>query len=122
MARLIIKPERFTHEVTFTTEKWVRPEVFSARYYYKWALMGECRECGWFLTTVRVGDGLFGDDCSITQYDHDELLQAHHLGHGMFAVPRGEGLVGNDIFFVDEHNERWAMKHGRNGWEFHPIA
>lgn len=122
MAQLVIRPERFTHAVTFTTEKQVRTEIFSARYYYKWALKAECKECGWFSYITRNGDGLFGDDCSLTQRDNDELLQKHHLGHGMFAVPRGEGKVGNNLFFVDEENERWAMKHGKRGWELHPIT
>ena len=107
MSTRVIDVLRHTHTIVH------KYDVFTQNHFEwspprEWHLRSECAECGWSMVTVRVAaegqPNPFGDR------DTDQHIHLHHLGVGMFAIPRKGGKVGNDLFIVEEDGTRYSLR------------
>lgn len=111
MSTIIYDLAKHSHTVTYEVESY-RSNQFMLTPDTLWSLRADCSECGWFHIQHITNRG----ENPFTQYHRDVALSQHHLGIGMFVVPRA-GRVGNDIFIREADNSYWQLTFKDGNWE-----
>lgn len=102
---------KHSHAITYAVESR-KENQFMLDPDTTWMLTAECSECGWLhhQTITNRGENPF------TEHHRDSALSQHHLGIGMFVVPKTEG-IGNHLFIREADNSYWRLTYNNGNWE-----